>query len=82
MLAPVGVLTFGDGQGWGPLVPQDIEADATVAIDVGVVDASGEVDLGRLERVVCGEVDRQEEHTALVRRVLLEGGKDDMSVFL
>jgi len=31
-----------------------------------VVDASGEIDLWRLERVVCGEVDREEEDAASI----------------
>ena len=56
--------TFGDGQSGAPLVSQDVQADAAVGVDVGVVDARGEVDLRRLERVVCGEVDCEEEDTA------------------
>lgn len=40
-----------------------------------MVDASGEVDLGGLERVVCREVDGQEEDTARVRRVTLQGNE-------
>jgi hypothetical protein len=38
-----------------------------------VVDSSGEVDLGWLEWVVCGEVDGQEEDAALERAVTLRG---------
>lgn len=34
-----------------------------------MVDASGECHLGRLERVVGGEVDGEEEDSALVRRL-------------
>ena len=52
-----------------PLVPQDVQADATVGVDIGVVNSGGEVDLRGLERVVCGEVDGQEEDAALVWRV-------------
>lgn len=63
--------TFGNGQGWGPLVSQNVQADASIAVDVGVVDAGGEVDLGRLERVVCWEVDCEEEDTARVWGVTL-----------
>lgn len=37
-----------------------------------MVDTGGEVDLGRLERVVGGEVDGKEEDTAGVGRVTLE----------
>jgi hypothetical protein len=61
--------TFGDGECRAPLVSQDIETDAAVAVDVGVVDASGEVDLWWLEWVVGGEVDRKEEDAARVGRV-------------
>lgn len=39
-------------------------------VDVGVVDLGGERDLGRLEGVLGGELDVQEEHPALVRRVI------------
>lgn len=53
------------------MVPENIQADAAIGVDVGVVDAGGEVNLGRLEGVVCGEVDRQEEDTAGVGRVAL-----------
>jgi hypothetical protein len=52
------VRTLGDGQSGAPLVSQDVQADAAVGVDVGVVDAGGEVDLRRLEGVVGGEVDR------------------------
>lgn len=60
-------LTFGDGQSRAPLVPQDVQTDTAVAVDVGVVDAGGEVDFWRLEGVVCGEVDCEEEDAARVR---------------
>jgi hypothetical protein len=56
--------TLGDGERGAPLIPQDVQADRAVAVDVGVVDAGGEVDLRGLERVVCGEVDGEEEDTA------------------
>jgi hypothetical protein len=56
------------------LVPQDIQADTAVGVDVGVIDASGEVDLGGLEWVVGGEVDGEEEDTSRVWRVGLEHG--------
>jgi len=36
-----------------------------------VVDAGGEVDLGRLEWVVCGKVDGKEKDAALERRISL-----------
>lgn len=53
------------------MVSENVQTDAAVAVDVGVVDAGGEVDLGRLEGVVCGEVDGEEEDTARVWGVTL-----------
>lgn len=41
-----------DGQGWTPLIPQDVEADGSVGVDVWVVDLGGEGDLGGFEGVV------------------------------
>lgn len=55
---------FGDGQGWAPLVSQNVEAYATVGVDVWVVDARSEVDLGRLEWVVGREVYGKEENAS------------------
>jgi hypothetical protein len=54
------------------LISENVQTDTAVAVDVGVVDAGGEVDLGRLEGVVCGEVDGEEEDTARVWGVTLE----------
>lgn len=62
---------FANGQGRAPLVTQNVQADAAIRVDVGVVDTGGEVDLGRLEGVVCGEVDGEEEDTSRVGRVAL-----------
>ena len=56
--------TLGNGERRAPLIPQDVQANRAVAVDVGVVDAGGEVDLRGLERVVCGKVDGEEEDTA------------------
>lgn len=53
------------------MVPQDVQTDAAVRVDVGVVDASGEVDLRGLEGVVGREVDVQEENASRVWRVAL-----------
>lgn len=60
----LGVLTLRDGECGAPLVPQDVQTNAAVRVDVGVVDAGSEVDLGRLEGVVGREVNGQEEDTA------------------
>ena len=56
--------TLGNGERRAPLIPQDVQANRAVAVDVGVIDAGSEVDLRRLEGVVCGEVDGEEEDTA------------------
>lgn len=48
------------------MIPQDVQTDAAIAVDVWVIDAGGEVDLWGLERVVCGEVDGEEEDAARV----------------
>lgn len=51
------------------MVSENVQTDAAVAVDVGVVYAGCEVDLWRLEWVVCWEMDREEENTAGVWRV-------------
>ena len=56
--------TFGNSESRTPLVSQDIEADASVGVDIRVVDAGGEVDLWRFERVVGREVDCKEKDAA------------------
>ena len=56
--------TFRDGQRWTPLVPQDIQTDRTVGVDIGVVDLGREADLWRLEGVIGREGNGKEEDTA------------------
>jgi hypothetical protein len=63
--------TFRDGQSWAPLVFQNVQADGTIRVDVGVVDSGDEVDLWWLEGVVSGEVDVKEENSSRVRAVVL-----------
>lgn len=65
------ILTFRDGEGGRPLVSKDVEANAAICVDVGVIDAGGEVDLWGLEGVIGGESDAQEEHAGGVRAVRL-----------
>ena len=65
--------TFGNGQGGAPLITQNVQADAAVRVDVGVVDTGGEVNLGGLEGVVGREVYRKEEDTARVWAFTLQG---------
>lgn len=48
------------------MVPQDVEADRAVGIDVGVVDLGGKADFGRFEWVVGREHNGEEEYAACV----------------
>ncbi len=57
---------FGDRQRRRPVVLQNVEANDAVGVDVAVVNAGPEGDLGRLERVVVREVDVEEEDAAFV----------------
>ena len=65
------IQTFGNGQGGTPLITKDVQTDASVGVDVGVMDTRGEVHLGRLEGVVGGEMDSQEEDAARVGTLTL-----------
>ena len=73
-----------DGESGGPLGPQDVQADGAVGVNVGVINSSSEGHFGRLEGVVGGEVNGQEEHPALVGTVGrshdggLHGGDDQV----
>lgn len=49
--------TFRDGQSRTPLIPQDVQADRSICVDVRVIDLGRERDLGRLEGVVGRERD-------------------------
>ena len=59
------------GQCRAPLVTQNVEADAAICVDIGVINPGREMDLWRLERVVRGELDLKEEDTPSIRRVAL-----------
>lgn len=59
--------TFANGQRRTPLIPQDIQTNGTIRVDVGVIDSGGKVDLGRLEGVVGREVEVEEKDTTGVR---------------
>lgn len=58
--------TFGYGECRRPLVPEDVQADGAVAVDIRVVDLGREADFGGLERVVGWEGDGEEENAACV----------------
>ena len=49
--------TLDDREGGTPLVLQDVQSDAALRVDVGVVNLRREVDLRRLERVLRRERD-------------------------
>ena len=63
--------TLRDRQSRAPLVPENVQADTAIRVDIGVVDLRRERHLGRLEGVVRRECNGQEEHTTTVRRVTL-----------
>jgi hypothetical protein len=50
-------VTFGDRKCWRPLVPEDVETDRPVGVDVGVIDLGSEANFRRLERIVRRESD-------------------------
>ena len=64
--------TFRYGQRRRPLIPQDIQTDGAIGIDVRVVDLGRKTDLGRFEGVIGRKGDREEENTACIRRVTLD----------
>jgi hypothetical protein len=61
--------TFANRQCRAPLVTQDIQANAAIAVDVGMIYPCGKVDFWRLEWVVGGKVYREEKDTARVARI-------------
>ena len=58
------------GEGRTPLILEDVETDASIRVNVAVINAGGEMDLGGFEGIVSGEVNIQEENTACVRRLI------------
>ena len=57
---------FRDGEGGRPLVLEDVEANATVRINVAVVDSGRKCTLGWLKWVVSWEANVDKEDTACV----------------
>ena len=53
-------------ESWGPLRPQDVKADGSIGVDIWMIDSRGERHFGRLEWIVGGEMNCQEEHSSLV----------------
>ena len=64
-------LTLGNGQGWAPLVTENVQANASIRVDVWVIDTGGEIDFRRLEGVIGREVYIQEEDTTRVGTITL-----------
>ena len=56
-------------EGWTPLLFKDVQTDAALAIDVGVVDLRLKLNLGGLEGIVRRKVDHDKEDSARVRAV-------------
>lgn len=56
-------------EGRAPLLFQDIKADATIAVNVGVEHLCSEGNLGWLEWVIRWEVDGHQKHTSSERAV-------------
>jgi len=56
-----------DRQCRAPLIPENVEADASIRVDVGVIDPGREVDLRRLEGIVGRKMNGQEKDAPSVR---------------
>lgn len=70
-------LTLRNGQSRRPLITQDIQTNRPVRIDVRMVDLCRERHLWRLERIIRGEHNGQEEDTTRVRRISLKPTKTE-----
>ncbi len=57
----------------GPLVLEDVQADAAIVVDVGVKHGRNEADLGRLVGVLLGELQLEPERATFPRRVVRSG---------
>ena len=59
---------LGDGESWAPLVLQDVETDDALGVDIAVVDSGAELHFRRLEGIIGGEMNIQEEDASLIDR--------------
>jgi hypothetical protein len=59
--------TFRYSQRWRPLIPQNIQTDGSIGIDVRVIDLRPKADFGWLEGVIGWERDCKEENSARIR---------------
>ena len=63
-----------NSQGRTPLILEDIQANHAILVDIRMIDARREIDLGGLKGIVSGEVDGEAEDAARERTV---GGSHD-----
>lgn len=63
--------TFRDCQCRRPLIPQNVQTDRSIRIDIRVINLCSEADFGRLEGIIGREDDVQEKDTASIWRVSL-----------
>ena len=61
-----GEQNFRDGECGRPLVLEDVQADGSVCVDVGMVDLGDEVAFGWPEGIIGGEVDVEEEDASCI----------------
>lgn len=65
------VVTFRHCQCWTPLILKDIQTYATIRIDIWMVYSCDEGNLWWLERIICGEVNIQEENSSGIWTIVL-----------
>lgn len=66
-----GEKNLADGESRTPVVLQDVQTDASLVIDVAVIDLGEELDPRWLERIILREFDVQFEDSILVRTLRL-----------
>eukprot|EP00920_Eleutheroschizon_duboscqi_P042416 GHVT01101312.1.p1 GENE.GHVT01101312.1~~GHVT01101312.1.p1 ORF type:complete len:111 (-),score=13.36 GHVT01101312.1:563-895(-) len=66
----------GDVVHGAPLILQNVQADISIAVDIGVKDAREELDDGRLARVLLCESNDQVEDAALQQGLIGSGSAD------
>ena len=59
-----------NGQGWRPLLLENVKADGAIGVDVWMVDSCSKRDLRRLERVVSWKMNVHEVHASFIWRVI------------
>lgn len=65
-------ITFGYGKCWRPLCAQNVKANGTITVYVGMVNTCCECNFWWFERVVCREMYGQEKYASLVGTVDLQ----------